>query len=356
MEKACNWSFAKIIKIFFAAISFIVLILFPQEIGDGVKSGLYLLGNSVIPALFPFMLLSTYISFSPCSRYLSLILERPAQWLFGINGTGLCAVVLGILGGYPIGAKTVAEFFEQRLLSQYDTKRLLSWCVNPSPAFVITAIGTFLLRNTSSGIIMYVSILLSSITIGIANKFMISHQKTSESKADIAPLNESNIFISSVTSGSKAMLSVCGWVLTFSAICAGIDCITYNKNLSLLIKSVSEVTNGCSVIADTGLPLPVLCALLGFGGFAVIFQVAPYLQMCNYSLKIFICWRIVIASLSAFYCSILIKIFPKAHSVIHVIAIGDTNLTLSHSIGASIILLITCIVLILEVDNKRKVW
>lgn len=355
MKKAYDIYIIHIFKIFFILISLVGLIAFPKEIGNGVKSGLLLLGDSIIPALFPFMVFASYIAFSPYSDRISMLLKKPAQKLFSTNGNGLTAVILGILGGYPIGAKTVAEYYQQGLLSANEAHRIIPWCVNPSPAFVITATGTFLLRNTKSGAIIYISVILASLTIGVFNRFIKIDCEKNE-KTNISPLMQKDVFINSVASASKAMLAICGWVLTFSALCAGFDCLTDNEHLSLLIKSIAEVTNGCRLAAEEGLSLPLICAITSFGGFAVIFQVSPYLQICSYNLRVFICWRLLSAALSAFYCSLFIRLFPDAQSVYQVISVADKSFTVSHSISAAVILLITCVVLILEVDNKRKVW
>ena len=153
MKNAYRRYFKHIIKAFVLLIILVELILHPQEIGFGIKNGLRLSGECVIPSLFTFMIFSAYISVSPYTHHLSRLFEKPAHLLFGTNGEGLCTVILGMLGGYPIGAKTVSDFYNRNLLSQNQAKQLFSWCVNPSPAFVITATGTFMLRNTATGVI-----------------------------------------------------------------------------------------------------------------------------------------------------------------------------------------------------------
>lgn len=342
-------------KIIIIILSLLCLLLFPKEIGEGVKKGLYLSGESIIPALFPFMILSAYISSSPYALYFSRKTEKLARKLFNISGAGLTAVLLGILGGYPIGAKTAEEFYLRKMLSKADTHRTLSWCVNPSPAFVITAVGSFMLQNTKSGIIMYISVLLSSFTIGLFSRFTGDKTDAESLYKTETVIDRKDIFINSVASASKSMLLICAWVLFFSAVCTGMNAFTDNKSLTLFIKALAEVTTGCESAVKSNISLSLICALLGFGGFAVIFQISPYLQNCGYDLKLFICWRAISGALSAFFCSALLKIFPQAQTVSQTILAGRTEITLSHSIGASIILLLTCIVFILEVDNKQKV-
>ncbi|MBE6800880.1 MAG: hypothetical protein E7529_06710, partial [Ruminococcaceae bacterium] len=47
------------------------LIIYPKSTAQGIKNGFLLLGNNLIPALFPFMVLSSYISGSTIAEIIS---------------------------------------------------------------------------------------------------------------------------------------------------------------------------------------------------------------------------------------------------------------------------------------------
>lgn len=336
-----------IVSVFVAA----ALIACPKEAANGVKNGLSLLGSNIIPSLFPFMVLSSYISGSPLTDYITRITEKICIKLFKTNGYALMSVFLGLLGGYPIGPKTVAEFHESGKLSKNEAQRLFWWCVNPSPAFVITAVGTFMLSDYKSGIILYGSTLLSTLTTGIAMRFFGSSEK-------LSPMQKSKNqtgFVEAVASGSEAMLSVCGWVLTFSEISALVDITVTDKSTAFLIKSALEVTTGCLGAAEHNASLPIISATLGFGGLAVIFQISKYLKICHIDMKIFLCSRLFCGALNAFFCSQLLRIFPISTEAFKTVTVAETVFPLSHSITATVILVIMCTVLILEVDNRKKV-
>ncbi len=331
----------------------VCLIIYPEDTAYGIKNGFFLLGNSLIPALFPFMVLSSYISQSNIAEFLCKLIEKPFKYLFRTSPYGFIPFVLGLLGGYPIGAKTVAEFYKDRKISENDAQRLLYWCINPSPAFAVTAVGTFMLNNTKTGFILYFACALASLSVGFLCRF-IGNGEIHEIKRAQEALNK-NIFVKSVSKGSEAMLSVCGWVLTFCVLSALCQSLKLPHTLTLIIKSVGEVTTGCENAVLSGLSLPVIAGILGFGGFAVICQCATYSTVCKTELKNLLCSRLIYASLSAIYSSLLLKIFPQCEKVSVVLGSQNTSFTLYHSIGASIILLTMCILLILEVDNRKKV-
>ncbi len=331
---------------------FVCLIIYPKDTADGIKNGFRLLGNNLIPSLFPFMVLSSYISKSNISQTISKVFEKPFGKLFCTSGYGIVPLVLGLLGGYPIGAKTTAELYKDGILSRNDAQRLLYWCINPSPAFAVTAVGTFMLGNTKSGFLLYCSCILASLSIGFFCRFLSNGEKYKEKS--YCDNSNKNIFVKSVADGSEAMFSVCGWVLTFSVLTALCNALNLPYTLTCIIKSVGEVTTGCENAINAELSLPVIAGILGFGGFAVICQCATYSAICKTELKFIICSRLINASLSAIYCSLLLKIFPQCQEVSVVLGANTTSFTLYHSIGASIILLIMCVLLILEVDNRKK--
>ncbi len=329
------------------------LIIYPKDTANGIKNGFLLLGNSLIPSLFPFMVLSSYISQSSISEASSKIFEKNFQFIFKTSGYGVVTFILGLLGGYPIGAKTIAEFYKAEKLTQNDAQRLLFWCINPSPAFAVTAVGTFMLGNTESGFLLYASCICASLTVGFLCRFLSDGET-----AHITPKKASsgqNIFVKSVSSGSEAMFSVCGWVLTFSVFASLCDALRLPSSACTLIKSVAEVTTGCRNAVNANLSLPIIAAILGFGGFAVICQCAVYSSACKMRIKFLICSRLLNASLSSIYCFLLLKLFPQCAEVSMVIGTKTGYITLYHSIGATIILFIMCALLILEVDNRKKI-
>ena len=329
------------------------LIIYPKDTAQGIKSGFLLLVNSLIPSLFPFMVLSSYIAQSGISEMVSSLFKKPFQHIFKTDGYGIVSLILGLLGGYPVGAKTVAELYTNGKITQNDAQRLLYWCINPSPAFAVTAVGTFMLGNTGSGLILYASCLLSSLTVGLVCRFLSDGEKSIIKVTE--KNNGENAFVKSVTKGSEAMLSVCGWVLTFSVLSSLCEALNLPHPVSVLIKSAAEVTTGCENAAASNLSLPVIAAILGFGGFAVICQCGVYSAVCKTKTKFIICSRLLNSALSTIYCSLLLKLFPRCAAVSVVIGTGTSSFTLYHSLSAAVILITMCILLILEVDNRKKV-
>ena len=142
--------------------------------------------------------------------------------------------------------------------------------------------------------------------------------------------------------------------MTFSCISAIIESFGFNENINLFITSVAEVTSGCKACANV-VSLPVISAILGFGSISVICQVSPFLNQCGVKLKYFVTARIINASLSAFFTFQLLKLFPEAQETIILYADAQKTVGLSYTASATVILLLMCTFLILQVDNRRKI-
>lgn len=350
----------KILKktvVYISAIAIIIIFLqafifHPKAIADAVIEGLRLCAEKVIPSLFPFMVFSSVISKTALFHNISRRAEKITQKILRISGIGFSSVVLGFLGGYPVGAKNVYDLYNKKLISENEARRLFCWCSNPSPAFVISAVGVFMLSSYKSGIILYASTLLSAFVIGFVSRFFADNTHTYEKRPQF--LQPKSIFTDSVAETGEAMLGICGWLLTFCSIISVIELYTTQNSSVILIKSIAEVTSGCQNAADNNLSLPLIAAVLGFGGFAVIFQIAGYMKAIGLPMKHFVCTKILNGALNAFFCSVLMKIFPQVTPAAANISVGKHIFPISNTIITAVILLIMCTVFILEVDNKKK--
>lgn len=329
-----------------------LLITKPSVAALGIKNGIRLLVTSIIPSLFPFLVLSSYIAVTDSFSLLSKFFKRITQSVFKINQNGFIPIVLGLLGGYPVGAKVTADLYKSNQLTKNEAERLMYFTINSGPAFTISYVGVALLNNYYSGLILYASTILTSLTLGFLCRFL-SDKKTIESPVKETKNKEFH-FVSSVFSGTNALINICAWVLIFSCFTAFINDLNLNSNLSLFISSLLEVTNGCNECVGK-VSLPVFSAILGFGGFSVICQVLPYLNACNVPIKSFLASRVLNSAISAFFTSQLINIFPKSIPTgVVLFATNEHSVNLSHTVTTALILVLMCIILIFQVDNRKK--
>lgn len=128
----------------FGMITVIVFfLLFPNQVSRGAQEGLVLWFSIVFPALLPFMVVSgVIVRLGITSTIGRVIYPLVHKWLH-VSENGCYAVVVGLLSGYPLGAKTVADLCVSEKISRREGQYLLTFCNNSSPMFMLEYMGVY---------------------------------------------------------------------------------------------------------------------------------------------------------------------------------------------------------------------
>lgn len=248
------------------------LIIATDAVTEAAKGALLLCATSVIPALFPFFVLTGIMVGCGTVTTMGKILAPLADNVFKTSGTGAVVFVIGILCGYPTGAKVISELYLSGKLNKEESERLLAFCNNSGPLFVIGAVGSGMLGNKNLGIVIYCIHVISAVITGV---FLSLFAKEQEKKIVINEVNISfgEAFTQSVENAVKSILNVCGYVVFFGCLVAVIK--PYIPGV--FINSLFEVTVGSKDIISSGLKtddmLILLSGTIGFGGMCVYFQI-----------------------------------------------------------------------------------
>ena len=130
-------------------------LLFPLQTAKSVSEGLELCLKTVIPSLFPFMVLSGIFTSSVFCEKLSRILGKATRLIFNLSPFCSSVILISAVGGYPLGAFTARRLFEQSEISSADFKKLLLFAVLPSPSFAVGAVGSAMLGSKNAGFLIY---------------------------------------------------------------------------------------------------------------------------------------------------------------------------------------------------------
>lgn len=127
---------------------FLLLLLFPDIAKSGASDGLFLWYNSIVPILFPFIILSNMMvttgSFSWFLQPFFLLQKKfPSfhPWYF-------YALILGFFCGYPMGAKAVADLIDQGKLSISEGNSLIPIVNQASPMFLAGYVGVHIFKRS----------------------------------------------------------------------------------------------------------------------------------------------------------------------------------------------------------------
>lgn len=261
----------------------IIILLEPQTVTAGVKKGIELSIYSVIPALFPFMLLTNYMISHNLCQYISYFFYPFLSKLFHISKNGCFAVLIGFTGGYPMGAKTINDLYERNLISCSEGCYLSTFCNNCSLSFLINYVIYSCLNNQivmdgifpldTKGFIALVY--LPAICVGIINRFFFKKEIISDKSVSCLPKQSANQ-TSVIRSSTISILNLCIYVICFSVLVEFVNGFKINNIYKCIIVSLVEITSGCKYTAthfpSGDLQVFIILFVCIFGGLSITFQ------------------------------------------------------------------------------------
>ncbi len=350
-DKANIFVFRYLSGAFATFVTAFILLKFPACSAEGVKKGIEICVNSLIPALYPFMILTNIFISSKAADLKIPFLEGLCRSAFRLPGYCAAVIVFSLIGGLPIGAKMSAELYERGLISREQWRRMLCFCVNPGPAFVISAVGMSALGSKKTGAVIYISLVFASLLIGFISRFFASDTETyisipvqdkGERKGSVAER--------AVIKSSKSLLAVCSWVVAFSCLCEIIVNLDLSEGMESFLICIAEMTRG-SLVAVESYPVPIVAAVIGFSGICGHFQLMGETGKAGLKYKHFLVSRIICSGLSALICGLLLKLFPMAQATFAVGIKPEANGT-SGSALLSVLMIIMALLFVLGDDYR----
>lgn len=305
-------------KILYISLIFLtfLLILNPSKTVAYAKTAMDLCQNVIIPSLFPFFVCSGLLIHSGMCETLAKLLQPIMKPFFNVNGAGSAAFILGIISGYPLGAVTACQLYEKSYLSKTEAERLLTFCNNSGPLFILGAVGISLYHNPKIGIILYITHIISALLIGFCFRFYRRNDFTAPTSAltvEDTPLSQ--IFSTVLANSLQSILTVCGTVLFFSVVSALLtDILPLSVNLRNILVGFLEFTSGIQSISQSALPLfeklVISAAVVGFAGIGVHMQVISIVSRYGLDIKPYILGKSLQAVISALTAFLLLRLFP----------------------------------------------
>lgn len=329
---------------------FILIFLFSEDFSAGFSAGLFNCACVVIPSLFPFLAASALAGFGTLPDKIRKITEPITRRFFRLGGNCLPAITLGQLGGYLSGVSAAKSLFESGTVSRSQARRLILFCINPGLGFSVNAVGNALLGSREAGKILLLSLCISSGITGCFIRFIPDNEeKTIEAKAE--SIGFSSALVRSVQSSSASMLACCGFVCLFSGISSVMSGIIENPKISLAAACILEVTSGCASAAGK-VSLPVIAAVCAFGGLCVHLQIFSIARDIGIKIPVFYLFRFLHSALAFFVCKIILHFHPIEEQTM--ISVSRNIQLWSFSAPAAISLMFLCVLLILDLDNNKK--
>jgi len=250
----------------FLVFVFLLLLASPLTVREGAYSGLVLWAGTVIPVLFPFLL---------ASNMLTRLGAASGKWY---------AVLLGILCGYPIGAKAAADLVADGTVTKRQGQWLMGCCNLPSPMFLAGFVQ--LPRVTCA---LYAPVCLMLIPV------LFFHAKPQE-KTD-SPISFGSLLEDAMEQSTRLMVRIGIYIMLFSILSAEIQTLAFLPlTLRVLLTGFCEMTVGIANAKAVGFSqsltenlCTVFCTIGGLSGLA---QTADVIKKSGLSIKPYFCMRV----------------------------------------------------------------
>lgn len=133
---------------------------------------------------------------------------------------------MGIISGYPTGAKIVVNFREKNICSKEEGERLLAFTNNSGPLFILGTVGISLFGDVKVGYLLLISHIISSLIIGIIFKNWKKEKSKSytdlvekvEKPKHIGVRDLGEILGTSIKKSITTILNIGGFIVIFSVI------------------------------------------------------------------------------------------------------------------------------------------
>ena len=319
------------------------LLLFSTSNLPAIKKGLSLWANSVVPSLSPFFVATELLMNTNFVNVLGRFLNKLMKPLFNIRGEGAFGSVMGLISGYPVGAKIACDFRENNICSKEECERLLSFTNNSGPLFIVGTVGISMFGNSTIGLLLLITHILACITVGIIFRFWKFNSsspdyvgnKSSNYKEyrNVTFANLGEVIGKSITNSISTILMIGGFVVIFSSIISILKASGFLNIIILMITPVFnilhidssfiygiltgllEITNGISSVSSINIKaisvnVIITAFLLGFGGLSVLLQVLSITSKTDLSIKPYVYGKLLHGVLAAFYTFVAIYVFP----------------------------------------------
>lgn len=295
----------------------LAFIVFSDRYILSVKNGLELYAVCVLPALFPFFFFSKILTELNVGYDLGLTLKKPLKVLYHAPSYSGYIMVISMLCGYPVGAKLIADCYNNKLLTTSEAKTISSFTSTSGPLFIIGTVGIAMLGSKKAGFVILISHYLATLINGL----LYRGKNVSKGEMPKAPLvNYDKILSESMLSSISSILIVGGYIAIFNMV---LDVFFDIKLIPILASmftnigvdaristgifaSIIEITKGSMLLSNSGFPIkiviPLIAFCISFGGISVSMQSLTFLTQCKISPAYYLLTKFTQGILAFFIC------------------------------------------------------
>lgn len=294
-------------------LTFIILLLVllnKSLVSDSILSSLYIWYNTLVPSMFPMILLSDILITYHTYNIIPKVITKYISKIFNISNNSVIIFILSLISGFPSNGIIINKAITNQIITKEEGNHLLLFCNFANPLFILETVGSFYLKNNTYALIILISHILSNIIIGIIfrnnnhpkNNYIIEKPKSQ---------SFGEVLSTSINKSINSLLTIAGTVTLFLILTTLITHIfNLNELLTLIIKSLLEMTMALSYLTNLNindtLKVVISSIIISFSGLSIHLQVISSLNNIKY--KNYLLGRILSSILSGLISFIIMKI------------------------------------------------
>ena len=243
-----------------------LLLVHPETASAAVRDGLALCARTVVPSLFPFFVVTALLLQSGLDSLLRPICAPFMVPLFRLRGECAAPLLAGFLGGYPAGARSAAQLYEQGGISRGEAERLLGFCNNCGPGFMIGFVGTGVLGSTRAGAALLAVHIAAALVSGAILCRLPGGSEPPRLPCSLPAQNASfpKALTTSVSGALSSTLGICAYVVFFRTAAALLPSV-----LPAAVLGVVEMVSGIAGLSPNTAGFVAAAGITAWGGISV---------------------------------------------------------------------------------------
>ena len=197
---------------------------------QGAADGLRLWGTLLVPSLLPYFAAAGLLTRLGAVDALARRLAPAAARLFGVSGAGAAVFLLGLSGGYPLGAASIGTLYKSGAVVKDEAEHLLAFCDNSGPAFAVGALGTGVFGSAGWGLLLWGIHALSAAAIGIL--FRRKQTGGAPARPTQPPVDFGAALGGAVAAAGQTVWQIGAYVIFFSALLTSLGTLGFPDTLA----------------------------------------------------------------------------------------------------------------------------
>lgn len=282
----------------------------PDYFTSSARDGLMLFSSSVLPAISPFFFCSLLLTKIGGVYTISRVFGKPASKLFGAPEISAFPAFISLVSGYPAGASTLKNLYDNGYATTEDIKRMLPFTSTSGPLFILGTVAGAIYEDSLIGAIVLLSHYLATFLNGLIWK----RKSIATDGKFLLKENVDEDISGAVSSSAIAMLSVGGYIVVCNMLIDALALLPVRLPalLSALVYGGIEMTRGtifASKITSIDLSIATATAVCTFGGLSVTLQSYGFLSPCGIRFREYLIRKITQTILAFIIALIFSSIF-----------------------------------------------